>query len=39
MHLLPRAGSKPEWRHSQDYWTEKDAFPLIDLADSALAYR
>jgi cation diffusion facilitator CzcD-associated flavoprotein CzcO len=39
MHLLPRAGSKPEWRHSQDYWTEKKVFPTIDLGDSALVYR
>jgi cation diffusion facilitator CzcD-associated flavoprotein CzcO len=39
MHLLPRAGSKPEWRHSQDYWTERTVFPTIDLGDSALVYR
>ena len=39
MHLLPRAGSKPEWRHSQDYWAEKTVFPTIDLADAALVYR
>jgi cation diffusion facilitator CzcD-associated flavoprotein CzcO len=38
MHLLPRAGDKPEWRHSQDYWTEKDMFPSIDLDDAALKY-
>jgi cation diffusion facilitator CzcD-associated flavoprotein CzcO len=39
MHLLPRAGSKHEWRHSQDYGTEKKEFPTIDLSDSALVYR
>jgi cation diffusion facilitator CzcD-associated flavoprotein CzcO len=39
MHLLPRAGSKPEWRHSQDYWTERTVFPTIDLGDAALVYR
>ena len=27
MHLLPKRGDKPEWQHTQDYWTEKDAFP------------
>jgi len=27
MHLLPRRGAKPEWQHTQDYWTEKDEFP------------
>ncbi|HTV89351.1 MAG TPA: NAD(P)/FAD-dependent oxidoreductase [Stellaceae bacterium] len=38
MHLLPRRGDKPEWQHSQDYWTEKDEFPAIDLDDPAFAY-
>ena len=38
MHLLPKAGDKPEWRHSQDYWREKDELPLIDLDDPAFAY-
>ncbi|RYF95453.1 MAG: NAD(P)/FAD-dependent oxidoreductase [Caulobacteraceae bacterium] len=31
MHLLPRAGDRPEWRHTQDYWAEKDALPKVDL--------
>jgi cation diffusion facilitator CzcD-associated flavoprotein CzcO len=26
MHLLPKRGDKPEWQHTQDYWTEKDGF-------------
>ncbi len=39
MHLLPKSGAKPEWRHTQDYWTEKDAFPAIDLADPVFHYR
>jgi cation diffusion facilitator CzcD-associated flavoprotein CzcO len=39
MHLLPRRGDKPEWQHSQDYWTEKDEFPAIDLDDNAFVYR
>lgn len=38
MHLLPKRGDKPEWQHSQDYWTEKDQFPSIDLADPAFVY-
>jgi len=38
MHLLPRRGDKPEWRHSQDYWAEKDEFPAIDLDDAAFVY-
>src|SRR5262249_55592003 len=27
MHLMPKAGAKREWRHTQDYWAEKDEFP------------
>jgi len=38
MHLLPKRGDKPEWQHSQDYWTEKDEFPNIDLKDRAFVY-
>lgn len=38
MHLLPQRGDKPEWQHSQDYWTEKDQFPLIDLAGAEFVY-
>jgi hypothetical protein len=38
LHLLPKRGDKPEWQHSQDYWAEKDQFPLIDLDDEALVY-
>ena len=37
-HLLPRRGDKPEWQHTQDYWTEKDDFPAIDLDDAAFVY-
>ena len=35
---MPKAGDKPEWRHTQDYWVEEDIFPNIDLDDSAFAY-
>lgn len=38
MHLLPKAGDKPEWRHTQDYWTEKDTFPNLDLDDPVFRY-
>jgi cation diffusion facilitator CzcD-associated flavoprotein CzcO len=38
MHLLPKAGDKPEWRHTQDYWAEKDELPAIDLDDRAFVY-
>jgi cation diffusion facilitator CzcD-associated flavoprotein CzcO len=38
MHLLPKRGDKPEWQHTQDYWTEKDAFPAIDLDDPVFVY-
>jgi cation diffusion facilitator CzcD-associated flavoprotein CzcO len=38
MHLLPKRGDKPEWQHTQDYWTEKDAFPAVDLDDGCFAY-
>ena len=38
LHLMPKAGDKPEWRQTQDYWVEKDIFPNIDLDDSAFAY-
>ncbi len=38
MHLLPKRGDKPEWAHTQDYWTEKDAIPATDLDDAAFVY-
>jgi cation diffusion facilitator CzcD-associated flavoprotein CzcO len=38
LHLLPKRGDKPEWQHTQDYWTEKDQFPAIDLTDGVFAY-
>ncbi len=38
MHLMPKSGDKPEWRHTQDYWTEKDVFPNLDLDDAAFKY-
>jgi hypothetical protein len=38
MHLLPKRGDKPEWQHTQDYWTEKDELPAADLDDGCLVY-
>ncbi len=38
MHLLPKQGDKDPWRHTQDYWTEKDELPLADLDDGALVF-
>ncbi len=38
MHLLPQRGDKPEWQHTQDYWTEKDQFPAADLDDGVFVY-
>jgi len=38
MHLLPKRGDKPEWQHTQDYWTEKNALPALDLDDGCLVY-
>ena len=37
--LLPRQGDREPWRHTQDYWTEKDELPSADLDDGALVYR
>lgn len=39
LHLLPKRGTKREWQHTQDYWSEKDEFPAIDLNDPAFVYR
>ena len=39
MHLMPRRGDTCEWQHTQDYWTEKDALPAVDLDDGCLIYR
>lgn len=38
VHLMPKRGAKADWQHSQDYWTEKDAIPRIDLDDAAFVY-
>lgn len=38
MHLLPKSGEGPDWRHTQDYWREKDELPAIDLSDPVFRY-
>lgn len=35
---LPRRGDKPEWRHNQDYWAERDEIPAIDCSGSEFVY-
>ena len=35
---LPRRGDKPEWRHNQDYWAEKDTIPQTDLTGAEFVY-
>ena len=39
MDLLPKQGDRDPWRHTQDYWSEKDELPAADLDDGALLYR
>lgn len=38
MHLKPRRLELPDWQHTQDYWSEKDRFAAISVADRALRY-
>ena len=35
---LPKRGNKPEWRHNQDYWAERDQIPATDLEGSEFLY-
>ena len=37
--FLPRRGESRQWRHTQDYWREKDELPKIDLAGEEFRYR
>jgi cation diffusion facilitator CzcD-associated flavoprotein CzcO len=39
LHRMPKRGDKPEWQHTQEYWTEQREFPGIDLDDKAFVYR
>lgn len=38
LHLLPKCGDKPEWRHSQDYLYESKALPAVNLDDDTFCY-
>jgi cation diffusion facilitator CzcD-associated flavoprotein CzcO len=38
MARMPRAGDRPEWRHTQDYWAERAALPAIDLTGPEFRY-
>ena len=38
MHLLPKQGDREPWRHTQDYWAEKDIMPVADLDDGSLVF-
>lgn len=37
-HLMPKSGTKSEWKHNQDYWLEKDELPNADLDDGCLIF-
>jgi monooxygenase len=39
LHKMPRRGDKPEWRHNQHYWMEKDEIPAISLDGAEFVYR
>jgi hypothetical protein len=39
LHLLPRQGDHAPWQHTQDYWSERNEYPTIDLDDGTLVYR
>ena len=39
IHLLPKQGERDPWRHSQDYWTDRDALPAADLDDGTLVFK
>lgn len=38
LHLLPKQGERAAWRHTQDYWQDKDLLPAIDLDEPELRY-
>jgi cation diffusion facilitator CzcD-associated flavoprotein CzcO len=38
MALMPKSGTKPAWRHTHDYWTDRADFPAINLDDPAFVY-
>ena len=36
---LPRRLDRPEWQHTQDYWTERNSLPAADLDDGCLRFQ
>jgi cation diffusion facilitator CzcD-associated flavoprotein CzcO len=38
IHLLPKQGDRSPWLHTQDYHSEKDILPTVDLSEAALLY-
>lgn len=38
MHRLPKQGTHLPWRHTQDYYFDKDDIPNADLEDGTLVY-
>lgn len=38
MHLMPKRGSDPIWQHTQDYWTECEELPAVDLSADEFVY-
>ncbi len=38
MRLLPKRLDRPEWQHTQDYWSERQVIPSIDLDDGRLRF-
>ncbi len=36
--LMPRRLDRPDWQHTQDYWSERDRFASIHPDDEALCY-
>ena len=39
IHLMPKQGTRDPWRHSQDYWRDKAALPLVALDARSLIYK
>ncbi|NVK10459.1 MAG: FAD-containing monooxygenase EthA, partial [Gammaproteobacteria bacterium] len=39
LEKLPKRGANPEWQHTQDYWSEKEVLPNVDLDNDLFIYR
>jgi cation diffusion facilitator CzcD-associated flavoprotein CzcO len=38
LDLLPKRGDKADWQHTQDYWSEKEVLPKVNLDDALFVY-